>query len=321
MFRKSIISLFMLIFIVMASTVSAGDPLLGGCYIDAPASVNEGQSFTVTMKCNNLLTVYGAEFGTTLTGQATTAATSYIPGTFTTSAVGGVVVGTNTIADYAVSRTGANIAVGNFTMGSYTATAASGITANGSATITVQNFKMSTIAGVPITGLLQASPNATVIINNLNISTLSGNVTISSDGSVTGIKDVALSLDGVAYNQAAVANTWHAFNIPLGASYTDLNVDAVADMVSHLACSKTYTLLDGANTAPAQIGTITLKAGDVVSVSGDTAINIQDATAIGAQFGSTSPTGEVDVNEDSIIDIYDLVHVGRNYGATQGTCS
>lgn len=319
--RKIGVLICLLVLFGMTVSVEAGNPLLPGCYVDAPATVNEGETFTATVSCNNLIAAYGFQYGTALTGQASTTSTTYIPGTFTTLAVGGVIVGKNTLADYAVSRQGVNTATGNFTLGSYTITANIGLTADGSTTIALQNFKMSTILGVPITGLVQASPNAVVTVRNINLALLSGSVTVISDGSVNGIKNVALGMDSVPYTQAAVGSDHYDFTLPNNTQYTSLSVAVTADMVSHLACSKNYTLADGANTASAKIGNITLKAGDVVSVSGDTAINIQDATAIGAQFGSSSPTGEVDVNEDGTVDIYDLVHIGRNYGATQGTCS
>ena len=64
---------------------------------------------------------------------------------------------------------------------------------------------------------------------------------------------------------------------------------------------------------------IGMEAGDVVSVA-DNEINLQDAVAIGAQWGSTSATAE-DVNKDGVVNIRDLVHVGRNFGVVSGACS
>lgn len=319
MFRKIVLISFIFCLLIATAAVNAGNPLLPGCYVDAPATVDEGATFTVTVNCNSLLAAYGFEYGTGLTGPVTTAANSYTPGTFATASAAGVLVGTNTLSKYALSRQGLISATGNFTLGSYSVTANSAMTADGTAVFSLQNFKMSTIAGVPITGLVQVDPNATVNIRNINLAFLNGNFGVTSDGSVSWIKNVALTLDGVPYSQASVNSNHFDFTVANGAQYAALSVNAAVDMESHLACSKAYTLADGTNSAATKIGTITLKAGDVVTVS-DTAINIQDATAIGAQYGSSSPTGEVDINKDGTVDIYDLVHVGRNYGATQGNC-
>ena len=73
----------------------------------------------------------------------------------------------------------------------------------------------------------------------------------------------------------------------------------------------TDTLSDGANAAETAMGPITMFAGDATTVS-DQAIDIQDASAIGAAFG-TSTTGQVDINGNGFVDVYDLVQVGRNY--------
>ncbi|QPC81340.1 hypothetical protein G4Y79_16760 [Phototrophicus methaneseepsis] len=302
--------------------VGASDPLAAGCYVDAPATVDEGSTFTATIRCNSLLSVFGFEIGTALSGDASTAATTFTPGTFTTAASGGVAVGSNTLDVYAVSRIGVNIATGDFSLGSYDVTADVGLTSNGSTTVDLTTLKLSTILGVPILGMLQTNPEAVVTVNNIDLSLLTGNVNVASDGGegISSMNNVEMTLDGVSYSQASVPANSHAFTLLSGLQFPDLDIDVTADMEGHLNCARTYSLIDGPNVAGVAIGTITLLAGDVVTVS-DSDINIQDATAIGAQFGSSSPTGEVDINGDGLVDIYDLVHVGRNYGASAGNCA
>lgn len=331
MVRKLVVLAVLVVMLVVPFVASASNPSLAGCYVDAPASVNEGATYTATIQCNLLVAVFGTQFGTTLTGNGTTAATSYTHGTFYTSATSPIVA-SNTLSLYAISRTGTNTATGNFTMGSFQVTANKGLTTNGSITVDLpaSGFKLSNILGGIINGLLQVSPAAVTTVTDIPLAILNGNVRVSSDGTVGALAGIDLNMgDGITHwtNQTAVGVSYRDFTLSAleytAATKPALGVTVSVDMTSHLACSSAYTLDDGGNTTTAKVGTsgvVSLKAGDVVSVSGDTAINIQDATAIGAQFSSTSPTGEVDVNRDGVIDIYDLVHVGRNYGATQGAC-
>ncbi|MCC6615127.1 MAG: hypothetical protein IT320_16740 [Anaerolineae bacterium] len=321
MSRKIVIITIIAVLLLSAHSAFAGNPSLPGCYVDAPTDVDEGATFTVTVTCKTLVAAYGFEYGTTLTGDGVADDSSYTPGTFTTDASGGVLVGSNALNLYAVSRQGLNSATGDFTMGSYSATADIGLTSDGGVSVTLDDFKLSTILGVPILGMVQAEADATIVINNINLALLTGNITLASDGSVGAISDVALNLGGVDYNQSSAAADHYDFTVAAGVQFPSLSVDVAADIDGHLACTKTYSLADGPNAAASAIGTITLKAGDVVSVASDTAINIQDATAVGSQFGSSSPTGEVDINQDGVVDIYDLVHVGRNYGTSQGQCA
>lgn len=305
-------------------------PLVSGCYVEASAgSINEGTTFTATVKCNNFVNVYGVQFGVTLAGDAATTATSYTAGTFQTAATSPL-IGHNSLSLYAVSRSGLDAATGAFTLGSFLLTANKGLTSNGSYTIGIPaaGFMVSDSLGGPITGLLQANPQAVVTITDIPLSQLSGTIRIKSDGSVNALNGIDFNLgDGLTHYTAQTA-TGNYKDYPVTAlEYTAVTDDALKahvslDMFSHLACSSDYILIDGINAVTSQIGVmgvITLKAGDVVSVS-DNAINIQDTTAIGAQFGSSTPTGEVDVNQDGKVDIFDLVHMGRNYGAIQGSC-
>ncbi len=330
MFRK--ISIFILVLTLISAVMSVSaantDP---GCYVDTDATaVNEGGTFTATVKCNTFVNVYGVQFGTTRSGDATTAATAYTNGTFYSSAVSPL-VGNNTLDLYGVSRSGSDAATGDFTLGSFLVTANKGLTADGSYTIDIPSagFKVSDNVGAPISGLLQAIPGATVTITDISLAQLTGTIRVKSDGSVSALSGIDFNLgDGVthpingtatgSYNDYPVSNLEYT-----AATDGQLKATMTLDMDSHLACSSDYTLDDGADSTTAKIGVsgvITLKAGDVIAVS-DSAINIQDTTAIGAQFGSNSPTGQVDVNQDGKVDIFDLVHVGRNYGATQGACA
>jgi hypothetical protein len=340
MLRRTVLPLIIATLLLVPMVVKAADPLADGCFVNAPASVEEGQTFTATVKCNSVnANVFGFEFGTTFTaptvtvnGSSAPAATqngsTYTAGDFAPS---NFLVGTNSLNGlYAVSHEGSDNTTGTFTLGSFTATVPYGLVADSSATIHISSFKLSDNLGAPINGQLQASPDTTVTITNKVIPILSGNVTVRSDGSVSKLETISLDLDSAnalsghsfsPFTKDTTSGSSYAFNVSnLTYAADHTNIAVSASMKSHLACSKSFTLVDGANNAATKVGTITLKAGDVVSVGGDTAINIQDATAIGSAFG-TSSTDAVDVNGDGTVDIYDLVHVGRNYGATQGTCN
>lgn len=330
MVRKLVVLVVLAVMLVVPFVTSASNPSLLGCYIDAPAAVNEGVTYTATVQCNLMVALFGVQFGTTTTGSGAPTTTTYTPGTFITSATNPIIA-SNTLNLFAASRTGADIAVGSFSLASFQVKANKGLTSNGSITVDLPSagFKLSNILGAVLNGLLQVSPAGVTTVTDIPLAILNGNVRISSDGSVG-------SLAGINLNMGDGVTSWT--NQTAGASFRDFTISAIeytaatkpalgatvtVDMISHLACVSAYTLDDGGNTTAAKIGTagvVSLKAGDVISVSGDTAINIQDATAIGAQFASTSPTGEVDVNRDGVVDIYDLVHVGRNYGANQGNC-
>jgi hypothetical protein len=327
MFRKISLSLTIFALLALALTVSA-DPALPGCYVDAPASINEGDSFTATVTCNDVTdNVFGFEFGTSFSSaQATAAATDYTPGNFVTGH--SVIVGQNSRSTlYAVSRQGVDTSTGDFTLGSFGATSNKGLTADSSATISIVggSFKLSDNFGAALTSWLQASPNITVTIVDTPLALLSGNVTVASDGTVGALANVDLTVGATSFNDLSAASAaLLAINVGnleyTAASDAALAVNVIADMGSHLACTLTsFALVDGANVAATKIGTITLDAGDVVTAS-DNEIDIDDATAMGAAFGTTT-AAETDVNRDGVVNIFDLVHVGRNYTHVASACT
>ncbi|NND75060.1 MAG: VCBS repeat-containing protein [Ilumatobacter sp.] len=288
-----------------------------GCFVDAPGSVDEAATFTATVRCAGVDDMFGFEFGTTLTGDGSTTATSYAPGEFETGSTGAVLTGSNSLATFAQSHTGTEVSSGSYTLGSYDVVADSYLTADGSVSITLDDFLASDSSGAALAALA-ASPDATITINNIILTLLSGDVTLASDGAMTNLSNAVLTLDGTSHPAASGAGSSVAVTVNQQGSVLDIAVSA--DMDSHLACSETTTIADGVNDAATAIGTLTLLAGDVVSVGGDEAINLQDAVAIGAVFGGTA-TGEEDVNGDGNVNIFDLVHIGRNYLATNATCS
>ena len=330
MVRKLSILSVLIVMLIVPFVANASNPSILGCYIDAPAAVNEGATYTATVQCNLMVALFGVQFGTTTTGAGAPTSNSYTPGTFITAA-SNPIIASNTLGLFAASRTGVDIAIGSFSLGSFQVKANKGLTSNGSITVDLPSngFKLSNILGAVLNGLLQVSPAGVTTVTDIPLAILNGNVRVASDGTVN-------SLAGINLNMGDGVTQW--VNQTAGTSFRDFSISAIeytaatkpalgaavsVDMISHLACVSSYALDDGSNTTASKIGTagvVSLKAGDVISVSGDTAINIQDGTAIGAQFASTSPTGEVDVNRDGVVDIYDLVHVGRNYGATQGSC-
>lgn len=329
MFRKMSLSLTILGLLALTATAFAGDPGIPGCYVDAPASINEGESFTATVTCNDVSdNVFGFEFGTTFSSaQATAAATDYTPGNFVNGH--SVIIGQNSrSALYAVSRQGTDTSTGDFTLGSFGAVSNKGLLADSSATVSIVpgSFKLSDNFGAALTSWLQASPNVTVTIVDTPLALLSGNVTVASDGTVGALANIDLTVGATSFNDLSAASAaLLAINVGnleyTAASDAALTVNVTADMDSHLACTVTAKpLIDGANAAVTQIGTITLDAGDVISASGDNEIDIDDATAMGAAFG-TSSSAQTDINRDGVVNIYDLVHVGRNYNNVAAACT
>ncbi len=94
-------------------------------------------------------------------------------------------------------------------------------------------------------------------------------------------------------------------NVALGAYVLHLSAP------QHLPVSRTVAVETGGSTVDA--GADTLLAGDT---NDDGAVDIADATFIGANFGAAVPPapGSADLNADSAVDISDLVLVGGNYG-------
>jgi hypothetical protein len=306
------------------------DPGLNGCYVYAPNAVNEGDTFQTTVKCHAITSdVFGFQFGTTFTPSLVTRngvpnvpaamplGTAYTPGDFAPT---NALVGMNSLsALYAVSHTGTDTTTGDFTLGSFDATAPLGITTNSSATVDLRDLKLADRSGADIATSLPQS-QAVITINNLFVAQReAGTLRVASDGTMTNIRTIHLNLDdGSPLDVATAPGSYHDFSVTAYQYPVDKqSADIAISMISHLACTKNVPLSDGLNPASV-LGTIyTLKAGDV---NGDGTINIDDAVLVGGYFG-TSRTDGADINGDGTINIYDLVHIGRNYTAVAGTCS
>jgi hypothetical protein len=297
--------------------ITFGDSVSQGCYIDAPESVDEDATFTATVRCDSVDDLYGFQLGTTLSGNASTAATGYTLGEFDTNSVNPRLTVGNTLDLFSQAHTGNDISDGSYTLGSYEVSADKYLLADGSVSITLDDFLASDSSGA-VLDALAAAPDATVTVNNIILTLLQGDVTVASDGSMTNVSNAAISLDGTTYPVASGAGGSVA--VAVNQEGGQLDIAVTADMDSHLACTETKTIADGINDVSAAIGTLTLLAGDVVSVGGDAAINLQDAVAVGAAFGGAA-SGEEDVNGNGTVDIFDLVHIGRNYNASNVDCS
>jgi hypothetical protein len=59
------------------------------------------------------------------------------------------------------------------------------------------------------------------------------------------------------------------------------------------------------------LNSITLLSGDITD---DNAVDIADATAIGASFGETGSDLSADINRDFLVDIFDIILVSANFG-------
>ncbi len=106
------------------------------CYIGAPASVDQGTSFTATLQCDGVDNVYGFQLGTSSSGDASTSATSYTPESFVVDAEGDYSETNKTLGAYVVSRGAPATAISSvFTLGSVSFTANSGLSADGSAVL------------------------------------------------------------------------------------------------------------------------------------------------------------------------------------------
>jgi hypothetical protein len=280
------------------------------CSINAPASVNEGTSFTATVECEDVDNVYGFQLGTSASGDVSTSASSYVPGSFVTDAGSDYLSASNSLSNYSVSRRSpVTAASGSFTLGSLDFMANSGLSANGSATLTIDSLLLGDINGGAITVPIVNSTSVTIV----DLLTL--NLTVASDGTVQQLRDVTASVDAESRGPQTAAGTSLILN------FTDVISTPTplltADMRSHLQCSGSLNL-----TTSITNQTIHLKAGDVVLNAADVtaSINLFDAVTIGLAFGSAG-SAEEDVNGDGTVNIFDLIHVGRNYGAITGLCS
>jgi len=316
--------------IANATSVTGTDPVLSGCYVYAPTSVNEGETFTAVVKCHAIAaSVFGFQFGTTFTpslvtvdGVANTAVATqvglaYTAGTFAPT---NPLVGMNSLSNlYAVSHEGTDVTTGDFTIGTFDATVPFGIVADSSAAIGLRDLKLSDRLGADIAALTPQS-NITVTIKNLVIALRhAGTITVQSDGSMANIRNVVLNLDdGTPTTVATAAGSSNDFSVAAYQYPQDkTSADVAIAMTSHLSCTKNIALADGPNAASVLGTTYTLKAGDA---NADHSIDINDATLVGGYIGTNRSDG-ADINGDGAVNIYDLVAIGRNYNATSGTCS
>lgn len=293
------------------------DVLPPPCRIDAPASVNEGASFTATVLCDNKVQgAFGFQFGTSWAGDAEPGQRAYDAGSFVTDAGANIIPLKNQVAGglYSVTRLhAAGAANGPFTLGSVGFGAHRGLTANGSATLTLNSLLLGDESGADLH--VAFVPTTTVTIIDLYTFRL----TVASDGTVQQVRDVTAVVDSVTPDATTPSATplgmTFVYNDKITPPYTP---SLSADMKSHLECASPALSL----TASVTDLTINLKAGDVVLDSTDAtpSINLFDSTAIGLAYGQAS-TDEVDVNGDGTVNVFDLIHVGRNYGAVKGLCS
>ena len=115
-------------------------------------------------------------------------------------------------------------------------------------------------------------------------------------------------------------NYWSGTTITIGDGLYSTQTDAAgrfninsattitADTSGYLPAVCTVNALIGSETS---LNKVALLSGDV---NGDLAIDIGDATTVGATFGQTGLNLKADINRDSIIDIFDIVLVATNFG-------
>lgn len=335
MFRKITLLVAVVALLGLVSFASA-DPV-DGCYATAsPLTVNEDESFTVTVQCENISTdnnVFGFQLGTQLAGDYDVPSMPeiYTAGTFADPSTGvltEVVTGANLLTGYyAVTRKNNEVVnTEDFTLGSYALRAEDNLTGNGSVIISLidEQFILSDIHGSSLTGWLRDVHDVTVTITNLDLAWLSGDVVVRSDvDTISNLSLIELMLGNKAYSASNVATFSNTFTMDVTHRYDEegepgdgtLNVNVSADMSGHLMCSTSDVNLGDTGSATdvttkvGVAGTITLLAGDA---DNDHDIDNADATLIGANIG-TSPFDDRDINGDTIVNILDLVHVGRNF--------
>lgn len=310
--------LFVVLLLLSVSAVAAQAP--AECTVNAPQIVNEGQDFNIEVYCwstSPSSNFYGFQFGTTVTGNASTTATGYTPGDFVTD-VGAdqTLVGHNSLDNYAVSRSNGAPAIAvaqGVSLGSVVYTANSGLIHDGSATVDVTPMLLGDIWG----GEIEVFPNdypLDITIRDL----YSLNLTVKSDGVVSAVNDVAAVVDSLTADSVTPSATPPSVTFVYTDQIINHTLPVRAEMRSHLYCIGNVTLTQSVTTK-----TVELKAGDVYPVGGplnSSVIDNMDAQAIGLQFGSTTPTGEVDVNSDGKVSFLDLIHVGRNWNQHPGVC-
>lgn len=342
MFRKLVLLLTVMALLLVGAAVSA-DPV-NGCYATASeTTVVEGGNLTVTVQCDNIPTsnnVFGFQISTTPAGDLVTGLlpAAYTAGTFSdasTGATSGVVVGVNSLSGlYGVTRRSTEVvSETSFTLGSYPVTALQNLTTDGAITITLNDsdFMLSNNNGQALTGWLRDVNDVTVTVTDVDLAWLTGQISVKSDSTaIANAAAIDLALGDKTYSATNVASYTYQFTMDDTHRYSEvgnpasdntLTISASADMSGHLACSSSLNLGDtgsaiNVTTLIGSAGEITLLAGDS---DNDGLIDIDDATLIGANFGTT-PNGERDVNGDTAINILDLVHVGRNYNSVSGSC-
>ncbi len=345
MFRKISITLVLLALLSLAGGAVSADPV-NGCYATASAlTIKEGEAVTITLQCENIATsnnVFGFQIDAIPTGSydVGTAPAVFTPGTFSELSTGmltDLLVGSNTLGGlYAVSRrVNETVTATNFTLGSYALNSVENLTTDdGSIVVTVTdaNFILSDNMGTELADMLRTVNDITVTVSDIDLAWLNGNVVVESEATnITSLDVIELVLgDRTPYGVAdfigngttfGVDTTYRFFEVGTPASNDELIITVSANMTGHLKCSNTVDLLDtGAvtdvTTKVGVSGTITLLAGDA---NDDGAIEIDDATAIGANFNAPV-SDDRDINGDNVLNILDLVHVGRNYTALSGSC-
>jgi adhesin HecA-like repeat protein len=175
----------------------------------------------------------------------------------------------------------------------------------------LQNVKLGAKGGieVPVGGLVDLE----VII-------------VEPDGGEPGAGDIAgnVQVEGrAADNQAghtvtAVGDVTGALAAVTGSNGDFVISDAPADTYTMTADHPGFlaaSCADVVHTGDAltTLADVTLLAGDLVDLG---VIDISDAVAIGAVFGSTTPGEVADLNADGVVDILDLVLMAVNFGQT-----
>jgi hypothetical protein len=334
MLRKTTLLLVTLAVLVLspfaanAASVIGTDPTLSNCYIYAPATVYEGQTFTSVVKCNTITSaVFGFEFGTTFTpalatvdGVAGTAVAALVGSAYTagTFAPTNSVVGMNSLSNlYAVSHQGTDTSTGTFILGTFDTTVPFGIVADSTATVGLRDLKFSDRNGAALSAPVTQISATVSIVNLIFALRHAGTITVQSDGSMTNVRAIHLGLDGGNPTDVTTASG-SSYGFSVGAyQYPQDKTSATVSisMTSHLSCTTNITLADGPNAASVLGTTYTLLAGDV---NNDGSIGIGDATLVGSNY-NTSQSGATDINGDGVVNIYDLVAIGRNYNATSAT--
>ncbi len=275
----------------------------------SPATVYEGDSFTVTLGCNTLAAdAYGIQTGHDASGLLTTTDTAYAYGAFA-----------NTTGFSEFQNVYSNLSGGTFT--GYLQGQATGVTAPFS------------IASIPYTTYIGQTADSVanfnytqLIVGDIDGAELVGSVPLGNLFSITILYKLSLDLSvdsdaifapNILGAQATVdADSFGPQNIVPGTqvlSFTDEFESSTptvsADATGYLSCTSSLALPASLNNQ-----TVTLTAGDA---NDDDTIDAGDVTAIITNYG-TAASG--DVNGDATVNILDLIHVGRNFGQTAGTC-